>query len=75
VIDVRFLHLPEELPGVGGERFDVATLTLGEDGVEGQRALARSGQPGQDDELVARNVDVDVLEIVLPGAAHADPVV
>ena len=75
VVDVRLLHLPEELAGVGGETFDVATLPFGENGVEGQRALARPGKPGEDDELVTRDVDVDVLEIVLPGAANANPVV
>ena len=75
VVDVRFLHLTEELPGIGGERLHVTALALGEDRVKRQRALARPGQPGQDDELVTRNVDIDILEIVLPGAAHADPVV
>ena len=75
VVDVRFLHLAEELPGVGGERLDVPSLALGEDGVERQGGLARSGQTREDDELVTGDVDVDVFEIVLPGAAHADPVV
>ena len=75
VVDVRLLHLPQELAGIGGERFDVAALALGVDRVEGQRLLAGAGQPGDDDELVARDLDVDVLEVVLPGPAHADPVV
>ena len=35
-VDVGLVHLAEELPGVGGERFDVAALALGEDGVEGE---------------------------------------
>ena len=34
VVDVRALHLAEELAGVGGERFDVAALALLEDGVK-----------------------------------------
>ena len=40
-VDVGLVHLPEELAGVRGQRFDVATLTLGVDRVERQRRLAR----------------------------------
>ena len=41
-VDVRLVHLPEELAGVGRERFDVAPLPLGKDGVERQRRLSRA---------------------------------
>lgn len=64
-IDVGFLHLSEELTRVRGEGFDVATLTLGVDGVEGERAFARAGEAREDDELVTRNREVDILEVVL----------
>ena len=74
-IDVRLLHLLEELPGVGRQRLDVAPLPFGVDRVEGERRLARAGQAGDDDQLVAREVDVDVLEVVDAGAAHRNPVV
>jgi len=71
----RFAHQLQELAGVGGERLDVAALAFGVDGVEGERAFARPGQAGHDHELLARDIDVDALEIVLAGAAHADEVV
>ena len=74
-VDIRLVHLPEELPGIGGERLDIATLTLGEDRVEGERGLARPGESREDDERVPRDVDVDVLEIVLAGTLDDDPVV
>ena len=64
-VDVGLLHLLEELPRVGRERLDVAPLPLGVDGVEGERRLARARQAGDDDQLVARDLDVDVLEVVL----------
>ena len=59
---------PEELAGVGRQRLDVAALALGVDGVEGERRLARARQPGEDDELVARQLEVDVAQVVLAGA-------
>ena len=74
VVDVRLLHLAEELARVGGERLDITTLTLGVDRVEGERGLAGAGQAGDHDELVARDRDVDVLEVVLAGAANDDGV-
>jgi hypothetical protein len=71
-LDVRLLHLVEELPRVRGERLHVLALPLGEDGVEGERALARARDAGDHDELVARDLDREVLEVVLAGAANAD---
>jgi hypothetical protein len=74
-VDVRLLHLLEELARIGRQGLDVAALTLGVDGVEGERGLARAAQPGDDDELVPRNLDVDGLEVVLPRPADDDAIV
>ena len=41
-VDVGLVHLAQELPGIGRQRFDVAALALGEDRVEGQARLARA---------------------------------
>ena len=68
-VDVGLVHLAEELPGVGRQRLDVAALAFGEDRVERQARLARTRQPGEHDHGVARQVEIDVLEIVLTGAA------
>ena len=70
LVDVGLLHLAQELPRIGGQRLDVAALALGVDGVEGQAGLAAAGQAGDDDEPVARQLDVDVLEVVFAGAAN-----
>ena len=72
LVDVRLLHHLQELPRVGRQAFDVAALALGIDGVEGERGLARARQAGEHHELVARNIDIDVLEIVLARAADRE---
>ena len=72
LVHVRLLHLAQELAGVGGKRLDVAALALGVYGVEGERRLARSGQPGEDHQLVPGNGQVDVPEVVLAGAPDHD---
>ena len=52
-VDVGFVHLAEELPGVRRKRLDVAPLALGEDRVERQGRLARTGQAGENDQRIA----------------------
>src|SRR5690606_11091475 len=74
VVDVGFFHHAEELPGVRGQRLDVAALAFGVDRVERQRRLAGTGQAGDHDQLVARQLDVDVLQVVGTGTAYADVV-
>ncbi len=39
VVHIWLLHLAQELPGIGGERFHIAALPLGIDGIKGQGAL------------------------------------
>src|SRR5690606_22908156 len=68
-VDVRLVHLAEELPRVGGQRLDVPALALGEDRVEGERGLPRTGQAGEHDEAVARKLEIDAAEVVLTRAA------
>src|SRR5262249_21057057 len=69
LVDVRLLHHLEELPRVSRERLHVAALALGINGVEGERGFARAGEAGEHDQPVARDRDVDILEIVLARAA------
>ena len=64
-LDLGLLHHLHVLAGVGRHALDVAALALGEEGVESQRGLARAAGPGDDDELMARQADVDPLQIVL----------
>jgi hypothetical protein len=47
-------------------------LSLRVDGVEGERGLAGARQAGEDHEPVARNLQVDILEVVLARAADRD---
>ena len=70
-VDVGFGHLGDEALGVGGERFHVAALALGVDGVEGEGGFARAGEAGDDDELVAGDFERNVLEVVHAGALDA----
>ena len=69
-----FGELLEELPRVGRQRFDVASLPLGVDGVEGERRLARAARPGDDDQAIAGELAADVSKIVLACAANDEPI-
>ena len=74
-VDVGLVHLPEELTRVRRQRLDVATLALGENRVERERRLARTGQAREDDERVTRDLDRDVLEVVLTCTTHEQVIV
>ena len=71
-VEVGLVHLSQELARIAGEGLDVAALALGVAGVEGQARLARARKAGDDDELVARDVDVDVLQVMLARASDDD---
>ena len=74
-IDVGLVHLAQELPRVGRQRLDVAALPLRVDGVEGKARLAGAREPGDDDQGVARQLEGDILEVVLARTSYADAVV
>jgi hypothetical protein len=69
---IRLLHQFEELARIGRQRLDIAALAFGIDRVEGERGFAGARQAGHHHKLAARDVHVDVLEVVFLGAAHAD---
>ena len=71
-VDVGLGNLGHEPLGESRERFHVAPLALGVDGVERQARLARAGETGDDDEAVARDLDRDVLEVVHARALNGD---
>ena len=72
LIDVGLLHHLQELTRIGGERLDVAALAFRIDRVERERGFAGARKAGEDDELVARNDEIDVFQIVLARAADRD---
>ena len=71
-LHVGLVHLTEKLARVGRQRLHVAALTFCVDGVEGERGLPRAGQPGEDDQLVSRNLHGQVLQVVNPSTLDAN---
>ena len=71
-VDVRLVHLPQELARVSGQRLHVAALALGVDRVERERRLARPRKARDHGQRVPRDRDRHVLEIVLSGARDDD---
>ena len=69
-IDLRPVHAVEKLPRVRRERLDVTTLALGVEGVEDQRGFARARDAGDDGQLVERQRQRQVLQIILARPAN-----
>ncbi len=71
-IDIGHAGLIDETSRIGRDRLEISALRLGVQRTEGQRGLSGAGYAGEHDECVARQVQIDVLQIVLAGAADAD---
>ncbi len=71
-IDVGNADLVDQPARVRRDRFEVAPLRLGVQRAEGKRRLARTRDAREHDQRVARNIDVDVLQVVLACTAHAN---
>ena len=71
-VHVGLGHLAQEHAGIAGETLHIAALPLGVHGVEGEAGLAGAGKARDDDQLVAGNSQVDVLQVVLAGAFDDD---
>src|SRR4029077_15193490 len=67
-IDFRAFHLIEELACIRRKRLHIAALAFRIDGVKSEGRFAGPGQPGDYGKCVTRNLDADVLEIVLARA-------
>src|SRR3546814_5158144 len=57
MLDIGLLHHLQKLARISGEGFNIAPLPLRIDGVEGKRTFPRTGKAGDDDQLVAGQVD------------------
>ena len=69
-VNLRGVALLDQPTRVGRDGFQEPALGLREDGAERQRRLSGAGDPGEGDDGVPGNVDVDVPEVVLPSPAH-----
>lgn len=73
-VDVGLIHLTQKLAGIGGKRLHISTLSLGEDSVESKGGLARSRQTGEHNHGVPGKVQIDIAQVVFPGASDDDVV-
>lgn len=53
-IDIRFGELSDELASVGGEAFEIPSLSFGVERIEGHGAFAAAADAGKTDEFTAR---------------------
>ena len=68
----RFIHAVQKLARVGREGLDVAALAFCIQRVKHQTGLARAAGARHHRQFASANVEVKVLEIVLPRSANAD---
>ena len=69
---VRPVHLFEELSGIGGKGFDIAPLSFGEEGIEGEGRLAGTGDSCNDGHFPPRYLAGNILEVMRFGPDDFD---
>src|SRR5207244_1677038 len=70
--DGWLFELRYEASGPGRERFEQEALAFGVEGIEGERGFAGAAESGDDNELVARNIYGDMLEVMFVSAFDSD---
>ena len=74
-IHIRFVHLPQELAGVGAEALHIPPLSLGIDGIKGQAGFSGAAQPREHHQLVPGNGKIYIFQVVFSGTLNSDFVV
>ena len=74
-VKIWLIHHTEKHPGIRGERFNVAPLSFGIDGIKSEAGFTRTGKTSNDDKFVAWNVEVDIFKVMLPGTAHLNAII
>ena len=73
-IDIRPGHLLDELPRIDVHRIQKTPLAFRENKIKRQRAFARAADAGDDHEFLARNLEREILQIMLARAMHRDDI-
>lgn len=71
-IAIGFFESGQILPRIRGKTLDVAALSLGVERVERQRRFSAAGQAAHDDQFAARNVNVEVFEVIDATSPQSD---
>src|SRR5207247_9452886 len=71
-ICLRLIEALEELPRMKRKTFDVTPLPLGIERVEGQARLSAAADSADHDQLVLRNIEIDMLQVMDGDATELD---
>ena len=73
-VHVRLLHLLHKRPRIDRHRIEEAPLTFSKDEIKRERRFSTTTQARDDHELIARDLQRDVLEVVLTRSTNGDGV-
>ena len=71
-VHIGLVHALQKLPCIGREAFHIAALPFGIQRVKGQAGFARARQASDHHQLVARDVDVDIFQVMGARTSHTD---
>ena len=71
-VDLGNGHLMKQTPRIRGNGFEIPSLRFRVEGAECQRRFSRAGHAGKHNQGIPGNIEIDALQIVFAGPAHAD---
>ena len=71
-VHVGLVHLPQKHTRIRGQRLDKTAVSLGIHGIKGQGGFSRARKARQYDKLIARNLHVNIFEIIDACPANHD---
>jgi hypothetical protein len=60
------------ISGVGGKALEITSLPLGIDRIEREGRFSRAGGACKDNQLMSRDIEREIGEVVLPGTADTE---
>ena len=62
------------ISGVGGKALEITSLPLGIDRIEREGRFSRAGGACKDNQLMSRDIEREIGEVVLPGTADTEEI-
>ena len=60
----RFFDFIQELADIGGDGLDIAPVSFGVDGIEGQRGFAGAAHADDGGYFSFRDIDIDIFQVI-----------
>ena len=74
IVHIRLIHLPQKLTGIRRQRFHIAALPFGINGVKSQRRFPGAAEPGHDNKFISWQFNINIFQVMHTSTLNSDGV-